>query len=168
MRSSEERKKRIQELEEEKQIHMAEMELMNLKSNASRARAVTVGTAFGGVTEVSLRGDGGVNLWCLLQPVEVTELIHQLAGNIGCHINIQPRKDFASWRQWKEPENDLLAFHPPHPNDIAEQLHIGAVLPSPEKQAGLNYKNKAKSQNESVAIEKTINKRKSKRTPATT
>jgi len=168
--TSEERKKRLQELEEEKQIWQAEQDIKNMKSNATRSRSITVGTAFGGVTEISMRGDGGDFLWCLMQPVEVTELIHQLAGNIGCHIHLQPRKDFASWRDWKVTDDEKLHLngHPPHPNDLALHMEIGANLPAPEKQSGLNFKNKIRNKNEPLAITKTVDKRKSKRTTGTT
>lgn len=168
--NSEERKKRLEEIKEEKELLMAEFDLKSIKSNTSRARSVTVGTAFGGVTEVSMRGDAGDILWCLLQPVEVTELIHQLAGNIGCHINIQPRKDFASWRQWKEPspEEQLhLQGHPPHPSELLPHLNVGVNLPPPEKQPGMKILKK-KVDNEPLAIAKTVDKRKSKRTSAST
>jgi hypothetical protein len=165
-------KKRLEEIEQQKQLYIAEIDLKTLKSNASRARSVTVGTAFGGVTEISLRGDGGDALWCLLQPVEVTELIHQLAGNIGCHINIQPRKDFASWREWREDTTGLLggSTKPPHPNELATYHNVGAVLPAPEQQPGLNTKKRVRNKNEyeTLAVEKSINPRKSKRTTTPT
>lgn len=176
--TEEERKKRLLELEEEKAIWMAEMELKNLKSNSTRSRSITVGTAFGGVTEISMRGDGDQFLWCLLQPVEVTELIHQLAGNIGCHIAIKPRKDFASWRAWQSDET-LLSYssHPPHPNDMAVFQGVGAGDPA-ENGCGLKLSlqenkqeliSKQRELNEqSMAVEKTINKRKSKRTSTAT
>ena len=90
-----ERKKRIKEIE-------AQMEIESRQSDLARARSITVGNAFGCVTEVSLRGTGDRFLWILMQPAEVVELVNQLAANIGCHIHIQPRNDFASWRQWKE------------------------------------------------------------------
>lgn len=76
-----------------------ENELANLLSNKNRARSVTVGTAFGGSVEISMRGDYG-NLWAILQPVEVIELIEQLASGVGLQIAIRPRQDFASWRGW--------------------------------------------------------------------
>jgi hypothetical protein len=176
--TEEEREKRLRELEQEKAIWMAEQDLRNLKSNATRSRSITVGTAFGGVTEISMRGDGDQFLWCLMQPVEVTELIHQLAGNIGCHIAMQPRKDFASWRAWKTDEN-LLSFssHVPHPNDLALSHDVGAGDPA-EESSGLNLPTqnndeeiflKIRNRHEqSMAVEKTINKRKSKRTAAST
>ena len=160
-----EARKKLESINTEREILDAEQDLRNRKSNLSRARSVTVGTAFGGVTEISMRGDGGDFLWCVMQPVEVTELIHQLAGNIGCHIHIQPRKDFASWRDWKVTDEDklLLNGHPPHPNDMALSMQVGLNLPPPEEQSGMNKKI-ARNDDESLAIEKPVNKRKSKRT----
>jgi hypothetical protein len=89
----------------DKQKRLADIQalqdIQNFEANLNRARSVTVGTAFGGTTEVSLRGNDGKTLWCLLQPVEVIELIHQLAANVGCHINLQPRRDFSRNRRRK-------------------------------------------------------------------
>ena len=133
-------KKRFKEIEDEIKLIEAEQKLNSLKANTSRSRSVSIGTAFGGVTEISMRGDGGEVMWCLLQPVEVTELIHQLAGNIGCHLSLKPREDFASWRHWKEPDSTLLPFNDnsvPHPNDLAVYQQVGTVLPHPEQQPGL-------------------------------
>lgn len=167
--------KRLEEakaaIQKERQIFHIEQELKNMKANSTRARSVTVGTAFGGITEVSMRGDGDNFLWCILQPVEVTELIHQLASNIGCHINIQPRKDFASWREWRDPTPDerlgLNGWAPP-PNDLALHAETGAKLPPPEHQPGLNITDKTRNEDEPLAITKTSNKRKSKRASTST
>lgn len=74
-------------------------ELANLESNKNRARSITVGTAFGGAVEISMRGDYH-NLWTVLQPVEVVEIIEQLASGVGLEIAIRPRQDFATWRGW--------------------------------------------------------------------
>ncbi len=76
-----------------------ENEYANLLSNRNRARSFNVGTAFGGIVEVSMRGDFH-SLWCSLQPVEVVEMIEQLAASAGLEIAIRPRQDFASWRGW--------------------------------------------------------------------
>lgn len=76
----------------------------------NRARSITVGTAFGGVTEISMRSNKGESVWCILQPVEVVELVHQLTASIGCHIHIYPRNDFASWRDWKYTEEQLAHY----------------------------------------------------------
>lgn len=129
----------------------------------SRARSITVGTAFGGTVEVGMRKADGSSLFVILQPVETIELIHQLAAIIGCHIHIQPRKDFASWRKWNHTEEELLSYsgiqplpgvgHPPHSNDISKFAELGATLPPPEQQPGLNIERK---QDEHVAIKKTI------------
>lgn len=127
MKLSKESKKRLAAIEEQRVVHEAEQAFQNLKSNASRARSITVGTAFGGTTEISIRGDGGNTLWCLMQPVEVIELIHQLSANIGCHIHIQPRKDFSSWREWNLTEAEKLHYngHVPFVNDLAPFAQLG-------------------------------------------
>ncbi len=67
-----------------------------LLESATRARSVIVGTAFGGVSEISMRRMDGTVTFALLQPVEMVELIHQMAASIGCHINLRPRDDFSS------------------------------------------------------------------------
>jgi hypothetical protein len=172
-------KKKIAEIE-------ARQHIANFESNLSRARSITVGTAFGGTTEVSMRSEGGQSLWCLMQPVEVTELIHQLAANIGCHIAIKPRDDFSSWREWRvsEAEKKHLNGHAPFPNDMSVFQQLGAsnfdqaaaenlvnaeLAPKeyeyvnggaqkPQKKRGVKNGN-------TVAIEKTVNGRNTKRTP---
>lgn len=105
----------------------AKMDLENRESNYNRARSITVGTAFGGTTEFIMRGDGGRHLWCLMQPVEVIEFIHQLASNVGCSAQITPRKDFSSWRDWRvsEAEKKHLNGHPPFVNDMAVYHQLG-------------------------------------------
>jgi len=85
-------RKKINEIYEEN-------ELANLESNKNRARSFTVGTAFGGIIEVSMRGDFH-NLWCILQPVEAVEFIEQLAAAAGLQVALRPKQDFASWRGW--------------------------------------------------------------------
>ena len=163
-------KKRLKDIEDELKLIEAENKLNSIKSNKTRSRSITVGTAFGGVCEISMRTDSGEPVYCLLQPVEVTELIHQLAGNIGCHLSLKPRNDFASWRNWQVTEEEKLHLngHPPHPNDLITHQHIGAVLPPPEQQPGLQNVLLKEKNEEPLAIEKTVNKRKSKRTRKTT
>jgi hypothetical protein len=144
----------------------SEMAIQSRQSTLSRARSITVGNCSGGTTEVIMRGGSGF-LWMILQPVEVVELIHQLAANIGCHINIQPRADFASWRDWNYTEQELEHYrlggggtpaqmigagHPPHANDITPHMQIGANMPPPEQQPGLNFT--GNSNGEAMAIEK--------------
>lgn len=115
--------------------------------NDNRARSITVGTAFGGVTEIMMRNSLGDVTWCILQPVEVVELVHQLTANIGCHINITPRKDFAAWRDWRYTDEELAWYRgeqgPPGVGwapivQKSEHYENGTSLPPPEKQPGLN------------------------------
>ena len=88
------------DFEQQMQDIAHKMSLENRDGDLRRARSIAVGTAFGGVTEIMMRGNDGNVLWSHMQPVEVIELIHQLAANVGCHIHIQPREDFSSWRGW--------------------------------------------------------------------
>ena len=129
----------------------------NRLGDFNRARSVSIGTAFGGVTEISMRCNDGRTVWAIMQPVEVLELIHQLAANVGCHINVQPRDDFSSWRSWRvtEDEKKHLNGHPPHPNDMALHNDVGARLPAPEQQPGMQQALMAKEQqDEPMAIKK--------------
>jgi hypothetical protein len=117
----------VRHLEKLRQME-AEMDLENRESNRNRARSVTVGTAFNGTAEIMMRGDGGRHLWCLMQPCEVIEFIHQLAANVGCNAQITPRKDFSSWRDWRvsEAEKKHLNGHVPFANDTAVFQQLGA------------------------------------------
>jgi hypothetical protein len=76
-----------------------ENEYAALKQNQTRARSFTIGSASGGVIEISMRGDYS-NLWYLANPVEVVEYIYQFAAAAGIEVAIRPRNDFASWRGW--------------------------------------------------------------------
>jgi hypothetical protein len=147
------------------------MMVENRHGDLRRARSVTVGTAFGGTTELMMRGNDGNVIWAIMQPVEVVELIHQLSANIGCHIHMQPRNDFASWRNWRvSPEEKLhLNGHPPFVNDMAPHMAVGANLPPPEQQPGLQPALMAKEtqDEQAVAIEKTLKRRSTKRTAKT-
>lgn len=117
----------VKRLEKLRQME-AEMDLENRESNRNRARSITVGTAFGGSTEIMMRSDGGRHIWCVMQPVEIIELIHQLAANVGCNIALKPRDDFASWRDWRvsEAEKKHLNGHTPFVNDMAVFQKLGA------------------------------------------
>lgn len=161
----------------------AKMDLENRESNYNRARSINVGTAFGGTTELMMRGDGSRHLWCLMQPVEVIELIHQLAANVGCHIAIKPRNDFGSWREWRvsEAEKKHLNGHAPFVNDMAVFQRLGAIG-FDQQQAELEMENwisqkeyeyvnggaqvKKEIKNEAMATNKLTNRRKIKRTTA--
>jgi len=163
-------KKNIDTLREER-------ELNNLLESQNRARSVTVGTCFGGTLELSMRRENGGVTFAILQPVEAIELINQIAAGVGCHIHIQPRKDFASWRDWKYTEEELAHYrgeqlgpwragsgHAPHANDMAPHQNKGAVLPPPELQPGLKIE---RNDHEPVATKKTVNRRSTKRAAAT-
>ncbi len=154
-----ENQKRIQD-------HHRKMEINGLLEAVNRARSITVGSCFGGTIEISMRRTDGSNTFAIMQPVEVIELIHQLAASAGCHIHIQPRKDFASWRDWKYTEEELAHFrgeqflprigHPPHSNDVSLHNTKGASLPPPDKQPGYQYLISKGKQDEDVATENHI------------
>lgn len=141
-----ERKKAIEDFSRQQDVY-------NITEAANRARSVTVGTAFGGTTELTMRRGDGSFTFAILQPVEAIELIHQLAANVGCHLQLVPRKDFASWRDWRVSEEERLHLngHPPFPNDMAPHNQVGANLPPPEQQPGLNFT--GNSNGEAVAVE---------------
>ena len=149
----------LDELNEEIEKKQRLAQLEALEANKYRAQSITVGTAGGGTAEITMRSSKGVFLWNTYQPVEVIELINQLAAGIGCHIHIQPRNDFASWRQWKpmsEEERKHLNGFPPFPNMLGrEEMQIGANLSLPDQES---IKEK-----ENVATNKAVNKRSPKR-----
>ena len=90
---SEADRKQREFLEKMEEIERA-MTIQARTSELNRARSVTVGTAFGGVTELTMRANDGKTVFAIMQPVETIELIHQLAGNVGCHLALKPREDF--------------------------------------------------------------------------
>lgn len=163
----------------------AQQDIANFQGDLTRARSVTVGTAFGGTTEISMRGSSGTTLWSILQPVEVIELIHQLAANVGCHIALKPREDFSSWRGWKVSEEERLHLngHPPFANPMApfNQVGISGVVEEPFDElsnlargggagGGTIYRKMQveaelakKDKDHVMATEKTVNKRSTKR-----
>lgn len=144
------------------------------KMNESRGRGITVGTAFGGTTEMTMRRNDGTFTWCILQPVEVVELINQLAANIGCHIHLQPRQDFSSWRSWnysteelehsRGPQRFAGEGHPPHMKAIAPGTY-SSPLPPAEEQPGMPTPVLEK-QHEPVAVETPKRRRAAKRAAA--
>ena len=88
---SEERCETVSELREKIELLCAENEYLSMKQNRNRARSITVGTAFGGVVEVSMRADIG-NVYAQMQPTEGVELIEQLAAGLGIEIAMNPSK----------------------------------------------------------------------------
>lgn len=163
-----EKKKKLAEI-------LAKQDIANFEADLNRARSVTVGTSFGGTTEVSMRASNGTSVWCTMQPVEVIELIHQLAANVGCHMHLQPRKDFSSWRDWKYTEAELEHYRgqqpfpgvgwAPHVNEMDPHKDKGQVLPPPEQQPGLQINRS--NENDVMAVKKSGNKRAVKRAAKT-
>jgi hypothetical protein len=152
-------------------------EIENLKANDNRSRSITAGTAFGGTVEITMRGNGDRFLYSILQPVEAIELIHQLSAAAGCHLQLMPRKDFASWRDWKVTPEELAHYrgqqnlpgvgHPPFANSMDDHMSVGANLPAPEQQPGMQPKLMAKEKENAVATKKAVNKRSPKRSRST-
>lgn len=144
-------KKEFEKVFREKQ---QQQQLNSLDSNRNRAQSVSIGTSASGMSEITMRGIDGTFLWGIYQPTQVTELIHQLAASIGCHIHIQPRDDFGSWREWREPTKQ-------------ERLHLNGWPPFANYQlghqnVGFAPQEKVKEQ-EHVATKKAVNKRSTKR-----
>lgn len=77
-------------------------EINNNISISNRGRSLLVGTCFNEMVEVSMRGDGDKRLWVILDPLEVGELIHQLAATIGCTATVTQRTDFLAFRKWNQ------------------------------------------------------------------
>jgi len=146
-------KKKTNEIREKINQIYEENELAGLKASKSRARSVTVGTAFGGVVEISMRGDY-YNLWSVLQPVEVIELIEQLASGVGLQIAMRPRQDFASWRGWNLDADDRYwAGAAPWQMQQVMETHKKSLEGNTEEKKALPTKTKSKKKNKSFDIE---------------
>ena len=161
----------LKEIEAEIEKKAKLRHLKSLDQHDSRAQAVTIGTAGGGTTEITMRGTSGQFLWNVYQPVEVVELINQLAANIGCHIHIQPRNDFSSWRQWRElTEEDRkhLNGFPPFPNDLAVSGRVGTGNNDRHDPLKLKATQQVEEKENAVATKKAVNKRSTKRSRAAT
>lgn len=149
--------KKLKKIELEKELFLRQHELRSMHQSLTRGRSINVGNAFGGTVEISIRGEDN-SLWVLLQPVEVIELIHQLAGNIGCHIHVKPRDDFASWREWKD-SSQLASGNPSdHLLDYDKNQLIATKLPPPAEQPGVKKIKNSRNKNEPLAIKKSNNK----------
>eukprot|EP00919_Chromeraceae_sp_WS-2016_P043737 GHVR01104411.1.p1 GENE.GHVR01104411.1~~GHVR01104411.1.p1 ORF type:complete len:166 (-),score=13.27 GHVR01104411.1:106-603(-) len=142
-------------------------QLETLEANDTRAQSLTVGTAGGGTTEITMRSSSGKFLWNTYQPVEVIEFINQLAAGIGCHIQIVPRQDFASWRDWRITPEELE-----HARGLQQFQGVGyspyaKMLGREEYTAGMAQQiappKEEVQEKENVAIKKAVNKRSTKR-----
>jgi hypothetical protein len=143
--------------EQELKRRQQERHLDGLEANLNRAQSIMIGSSGAGSTEISMRTNSGKFIFGVYTPVETVELIHQLSASIGCHIHIQPRKDFASYRQWKEPSEEerqrLVGFAP-----------FAYVEQDFEKNGTSRLKETLKiEEKENVATKKAVNKRSPKR-----
>lgn len=192
-------KSKLEQMHEEHKLKIAEIEMKMQEANRmgdlDRARSYSFGSAFGGSTEISMRTNDGRNIWAILTPVEVVEIIHQLAANVGCHIHLAPREDFASWRDWHNTKEELdhfrdggaalggrasiaLTQHPPQAkalkydgnNQVADILsHLNeesALLLRDELDTKIAQLTHEENEDE-VAIKKDIDKRSTKRSRKT-
>lgn len=117
--------KKLRELTESRELTNQER---LLEQDKFRAQSYSVGKIGPGSTELSMRGVDGNYLFTMLHPADVVELIHQLSANIGCHLAIQPRQDFASYREWKElteTDYERLNGWTPHPQVDASHAVLG-------------------------------------------
>lgn len=116
-----------EEMQEQIAALQQQMQLKSVAADRNRAQTVSVGKLGCGETEISMRGVDGTYLFNIYHPAEVVELIHQLAANIGCHIMLKPRDDFASWREWKEVTDE-------------DRQHLNGWAPFPQlEQNSQNY-----------------------------
>ena len=153
------------EFEKQFQERQQQQQLRTLEANKNRAQSVSIGMSGSGTTEITMRGEDGTFLWNVYQPVQVTEFIHQLAASIGCHIHIQPRDDFGSWREWREPttaEKLHLNGFPPFPNQELGHEKVGLLKQEPTT-PGMVKPQVKNSEKENVATKKAVNKRTTKR-----
>ena len=136
----------------------------SVKQEEFRAQSIMVGKIGAGTTEVSLRGLDGDYLFIILHPTEVIELLHQLAANTGCTLDIHPRQDFASYREWpnsnqdkKEPSTPFA----PHAELAFDYSSIGSIGPIAEGSNTVEKKNE--SPKETMAISELKNTRRAER-----
>lgn len=105
----------------------AQLQLKSRAGELSRARSYSIGNTAGGCVELTLRGIDSKILWYMLQPAEVSEVIHTLAASIGCYAALKPREDFASWRNWAlKPDERVRLFNDPDSmHEISTRGRIG-------------------------------------------
>ena len=140
--------------------HNAELSVSGSAERFTRANSITTGNAGGGAIEICLRANDR-HLWILLQPTEIIELIHQLAAGTGCLINIQPRNDFGSWRQWKESSESQIPLTQwaPLGQWAPHSTHPPTAIPN-------NPVIRNETNEQTMAIEKPKNRRNTKRASA--
>lgn len=159
------------EFEKLMQENNRKQQLKMLEANRNRAQSVTIGPSGGsGAIEITMRGEDGTFLWTIYQPAQITELVNQLAASIGCHIHIQPRQDFASWRTWLD-EDPLTEQDRKHLNGFAPFANyklghsgIGAEGLKKRLQVEASLDESKHKEPKNVATKKAVNKRSPKRT----
>lgn len=131
-----------------------ENELAALESNRNRARSFSVGSANGGIVEVSMRGEFA-NLWYIMQPVEAIEFIGQLAAATGVEIAMRPRNDFSSWRSWDTSLPDEVAWLGAAPWQLGEERRSAIeaaksknIKSLPDSESGKELNSESESENE--------------------
>lgn len=144
-----------EEFEKAMQEKSNEQSFATLEANKTRAQSISIGSAGGGTCEIVMRSGSGNFLWNTFQPVEVVELINQLSAGIGCHIQIVPRQDFASFRDWKMSPEELEHARGIQPFQGVGHSPFAKV--EHDKWFG-NGMAKPKEDLNNVAIEKTIDK----------
>lgn len=91
--------KKSSELREKIHALHEENEYKATLDNRGRCRSITVGTAFGGTIEITLRNEFST-MYALLQPVEAVEFMEQIAAGCGIELAMRPKQNFTSWRGW--------------------------------------------------------------------
>lgn len=76
-----------------------EAEYYSMLESIQRAKSISVGSASGGIIELTLRSDRS-KLHYLMRPVEAIEVMEQLAAACGVEIAKRPKQDFTAWRSW--------------------------------------------------------------------
>lgn len=85
-------RKKIDSLDEEAEYY-------SKLEGVTRARSISIGSANGGILELTLRSDR-TTLHYLMRPVEAIEVMEQLAAACGVEIAKRPKQDFTAWRAW--------------------------------------------------------------------
>lgn len=76
-----------------------EAEYYSYLEGVNRAKSICIGSANGGIIELSLRS-GKTTLHYIMRPVEAIEVMEQLAAACGVEIAKRPKQDFTAWRSW--------------------------------------------------------------------
>lgn len=114
------RKKQPSKIRQEIESIYEQNELAALKSAQNRGRSITVGQVNGGLVEVSIRSDIS-SLYYILHPVEVVEIMEQLAAASGVEIAKRPKQDFSAWRSWELERPEAAHWRGSAPYQMSEK-----------------------------------------------